>query len=62
MRIQITLYYVDGNCILFDGAPADCPPIPRSGDMVMWLGKSYLVEGVRYICSESDTCEIQLLA
>jgi hypothetical protein len=48
MRIRIVLHFFDGNLVLFEGSPAECPPVPRPGDEIVHDEHRVRLEGVRY--------------
>jgi hypothetical protein len=61
MRIQIKLHHAAGNCILFEGRPEECPPLPRPGDQVRSQGYAVRIEGIEYIFHDDGTIEVALL-
>jgi hypothetical protein len=61
MNIRIVLYVIHGDFLLFAGAPADCPPIPRAGDEIIHEQRRVRVEGIRHQY-RADHVEISLLA
>jgi len=61
MRIRLMLHLVDNDLVLFEGPPADCPPLPRPGDEIVHEEKRIRLEGVCHRF-QSELLEISLLA
>lgn len=61
MNIRITLHIVEGDLLLFDGAPTECPPLPRAGDEIIHDQRRVRLEGIRYHYGP-EQLEISLLA
>ena len=61
MNIRMILHVSDGDFLLFEGSPEDCPPVPRCGDEIVHQQYQVRLEGVthRYL---ADELEISLLA
>jgi hypothetical protein len=62
MRVQVTLHDAKGDCLLFDGRPEQCPPLPRPGDQIRNQGRLICIEGIEYAFLENGTIHIYLLA
>ena len=61
MQIRLILHVKDLDLVLYDGPPAACPPIPRTGDEIVHGDRRVRLEGVRYSYAQ-DQLEISLLA
>jgi len=61
MTIHIALHLIDDNVLLFDGLPAECPPIPRVGEEIVHEKRRLRLEGICYHYM-ADHLEIGLLA
>lgn len=61
MTVRLHLHCIDKELMVFEGAPADCPPIPQIGVEIECEGKMYRLEGVRYTYTDSGV-DIHLLA
>ena len=61
MIVRIVLHIFDGDHLLFQGPPEQCPPIPRSGDEIVHNQQAVRVQGTSYQY-QSDHVEIGLLA
>lgn len=61
MHVRLVLHIADGDLLLFDGPPTECPPLPRPGDEIVHEHHRVRVEGIRHqYCA--DHLEISLLA
>lgn len=61
MNVRLILSVIDGDLLLFDGPPRECPPIPQPGDEIVCEQRIVRVEGVRHQY-RPDHLEISLYA
>jgi hypothetical protein len=48
VSVCLMLHVADGDFVLFDGPPGECPPVPRLGDEIVYEHRRVRVEGVRH--------------
>jgi len=62
MKIHLVLHIVDEDLLLFSGPPAECPPLPRPGDVIIIREHQRVrIEGICH-SYRADHLEIGLLA
>lgn len=61
MKVRLILHHFDGDFVLFEGAAAHCPPIPRSGEEIVHEERRVRVEGISYLF-RANCLEVGLLA
>lgn len=61
MKVRVLLHVSDGDHLVFEGPPAECPPLPRTGDEIVHGDQRVRLEGIRFQY-RPDSLEISLLA
>ena len=61
MKIDVVLYVLDGEHLLFTGQVSECPPIPRVGEEIRHGNLRVRLEGVQYRY-QAESVEVALLA